>query len=428
MAASAVCTPDTLLRKLKLTTVKSFARVLDIENELALDWRDFAQRLPKRPGSSEMRYKIRDIEYLAHKQKTSGKSPTETILSDLGTLNTRVKDIVSILEDMNHLEAIGILLPDHAVRSSDQQTRRYQDEAPEFKEGKICEYTVGEVAALTANFNATSLSDGGRQIGRGGFGVVFLGLFKDGTKCAVKRLVKEDLDPNFNIMQQMKTEADTLQNLQHVNLVRIYGYCWDNLSLVLEYVSGGNLAQRLACEDNRQPLSWRSRVTIATAAARGIAFLHEMKCVHRDIKSANILIDGNLVPKIADFGLVRQLEGEKTTQYTSIVIMSIIYLAPECRTGQFSYKSDVYSFGVVLLEIITGLPVLDRERVGQDIITYLEEVCEVEDAILDVVDKKSSPYVDRQVKLMYRLANQCLEGKRDRPLMQEVYDTLVEIG
>lgn len=75
-----------------------------------------------------------------------------------------------------------------------------------------------------------------------------------------------------------------LNSLQHINLIKIYGYCLDNLSLVLEYISGGNLAQRLACEDNKPPLSWKSRVSIATAAAKGINFLHEMKYVHRDIK------------------------------------------------------------------------------------------------------------------------------------------------
>ncbi|PIK53492.1 putative interleukin-1 receptor-associated kinase 4 [Apostichopus japonicus] len=380
-----VCTPETLVRRLRLTTVKSLARVLDVENELSVDWRDFAQRLPKRPGSQQLRYDIKDIQYITHKQRTCGKSPTESILTDLGTLNTRVKDIVKILEEMNHLEAIQILLPDHviAVPSSDLPGQGYRKQTPEFNANKICEFTQGEVAALTANFNTTSLLDGGRQIGEGGFGTVFLGYFRDGTKCAVKRLFKEGLHPDFNIVQQLKTEAATLMNLQHINLIKIYGYCLDNLSLVLEYISGGNLAQRLACEDNKPPLSWKSRVSIATAAAKGINFLHEMKYVHRDIKSANILLDGNLIPKIADFGLVRKLNDE------------------------------------VLLEIITGQRVFDKDRVGQDIITYMEEISEVEDAIMDVVDKKSSPFVDRQVKQMYSLANDCLQPKKQRPHMKQ---------
>ncbi|XP_071817758.1 interleukin-1 receptor-associated kinase 4-like [Apostichopus japonicus] len=425
-----VCTPETLVRRLRLTTVKSLARVLDVENELSVDWRDFAQRLPKRPGSQQLRYDIKDIQYITHKQRTCGKSPTESILTDLGTLNTRVKDIVKILEEMNHLEAIQILLPDHviAVPSSDLPGQGYRKQTPEFNANKICEFTQGEVAALTANFNTTSLLDGGRQIGEGGFGTVFLGYFRDGTKCAVKRLFKEGLHPDFNIVQQLKTEAATLMNLQHINLIKIYGYCLDNLSLVLEYISGGNLAQRLACEDNKPPLSWKSRVSIATAAAKGINFLHEMKYVHRDIKSANILLDGNLIPKIADFGLVRKLNDERTTEYTSVVIASIIYLAPECRSGQFSSRSDVYSFGVVLLEIITGQRVFDKDRVGQDIITYMEEISEVEDAIMDVVDKKSSPFVDRQVKQMYSLANDCLQPKKQRPHMKQIYNRLMEIG
>lgn len=75
-----------------------------------------------------------------------------------------------------------------------------------------------------------------------------------------------------------------IHSLKHKNLVKIYGYCLENLCLVLEYIPEGSLCERLACEDSKHPLSWKSRVSIATGSARGINFLHHNNYIHRDVK------------------------------------------------------------------------------------------------------------------------------------------------
>lgn len=424
MSTQSTCTPDTLLRKLKLTTVKSLAHVLDVENELSCDWRRFASLVPKRPGSTEMKYDMRKIQYLEHKLKRSGSSPTESIIQDLGTVNMQVKDIVKVLEIMGHHEAIKILLPEYSVPTEQAQPdTNHQIAVPEFDDGKIHHFTFQEVIALTANFNAAPLLEGGRKIGEGGFGAVFLGYFKNETKCAVKKLFKEELNPEVNILQQLQQEVETLLHLKHKNLVKIYGYCLENLCLVLEYIPEGNLCERLACEGSKHPLSWKSRVSIATGSARGINFLHNNNYIHRDVKSANILLDTDLVPKIVDFGLVRRLPDLKTSQVTSLVIGTNAYLAPECLAGNFSYKADVYSFGVVLLEIITGQRVFDKNREGGDLVSFIEDL-ESDDAIINEVDKKAYPYDEDQVKKMYDVSSRCIQKKKLRPEMDEVYKEL----
>ncbi|CAL5412403.1 unnamed protein product [Camellia sinensis] len=104
-------------------------------------------------------------------------------------------------------------------------------------------------------------------------------------------------------------------------------------------------------------LDWLTRLSICIGIARGLAFLHEksrLKIVHRDIKATNVLLDGNLNPKISDFGLAKLTEDENTHISTRIA-GTIGYMAPEYALwGILTHKADVYSFGVVTLEIVTG--------------------------------------------------------------------------
>uniref|UniRef100_F6HY69 non-specific serine/threonine protein kinase n=1 Tax=Vitis vinifera TaxID=29760 RepID=F6HY69_VITVI len=215
------------------------------------------------------------------------------------------------------------------------------------KEGPLksgnCEFTYSEVVGITNNFN--------RPIGRGGFGEVYLGTLADDTQVAVKVH-----SPSSNQgPKAFRAEAKLLTRVHHKNLVRLIGYCDDstNMVLIYEYMSNGNLQQKLSAREAADVLNWKQRLQIAVDAAHGLEYLHngcKPPIVHRDMKSSNILLTESLQAKIADFGMSRDLQSLSTDP-----VGTPGYFDPECQsTGNLNEKSDVYSFGIVLLELITG--------------------------------------------------------------------------
>ncbi|CAH9115633.1 unnamed protein product [Cuscuta europaea] len=139
--------------------------------------------------------------------------------------------------------------------------------------------------------------------------------------------------------------------------------------------------------------NWRTRVKICMGVARGLAFLHEEaqpRIVHRDIKASNILLDSDLNPKIADFGLAKLFPND-VTHISTRVAGTQGYLAPEyAMLSRLTRKADVYSFGVLLLEIVSGrchtntrLPVNDQYLLERAWRLYQRgEVVQVVDASL----------------------------------------------
>ncbi|KAG7546487.1 Protein kinase-like domain superfamily [Arabidopsis suecica] len=194
------------------------------------------------------------------------------------------------------------------------------------------------------------------KIGRGGFGDVYKGTFSNGTEVAVKRLSKtsEQGDTEF------KNEVVVVANLRHKNLVRILGFSIEREEriLVYEYVENKSLDNFLFDLVKKGQLYWTQRYQIIGGIARGILYLHQdsrLTIIHRDLKASNILLDADMNPKIADFGMARIFGMDQTQQNTSRIVGTYGYMSPEyAMRGQFSMKSDVYSFGVLVLEIISG--------------------------------------------------------------------------
>uniref|UniRef100_A0A251T3G0 Receptor-like serine/threonine-protein kinase n=1 Tax=Helianthus annuus TaxID=4232 RepID=A0A251T3G0_HELAN len=207
-------------------------------------------------------------------------------------------------------------------------------------------FSLYEVARATGNFSVSN------KIGQGGFGPVY----KDGRQIAVKRLSESSQQG----VDEFKNEVICIAKLQHRNLVKLLGYCihQNELILIYEYMTNKSLDWFLFDETRSLMLNWPQRFNIIEGIARGILYLHQdsrLQIIHRDLKAANILLDGDMNPKISDFGLARKFVGRDTTNKTKKVVGTYGYISPEYAVhGRFSVKSDVFSFGVLVLEIICG--------------------------------------------------------------------------
>ncbi|WZY69288.1 cysteine-rich receptor-like protein kinase 10 isoform X1 [Brassica rapa] len=194
------------------------------------------------------------------------------------------------------------------------------------------------------------------KIGEGGFGEVYKGTLLDGTEVAVKKLSKSSGQGDV----EFKNEVVLVAKLQHRNLVRLLGFCLEGEErvLVYEYVPNKSLDYFLFDPAKQAQLDWSRRYKIIGGVARGILYLHQdsrLTIIHRDLKASNILLDGDMNPKIADFGMARIFGLDQTQENTSRIVGTYGYMSPEyAMHGQYSMKSDVYSFGVLVLEIISG--------------------------------------------------------------------------
>lgn len=211
-------------------------------------------------------------------------------------------------------------------------------------------YTYNELQTATGNFSLAN------KVGEGGFGSVYKGRLKDGTVVAIKVLSATSRQG----VREFLTELNVIADIEHENLVKLYGCCVEgnNRILVYGYLEHNSLAQTLLAEDHGGiQFSWKTRYKIGIGVARGLAFLHEEvrpHIIHRDIKASNILLDKDIVPKISDFGLAKLIP-PNLTHVSTRVAGTIGYLAPEYAIrGQLTRKADIYSFGVLLLEIVGG--------------------------------------------------------------------------
>ncbi|KAJ9170493.1 hypothetical protein P3X46_018598 [Hevea brasiliensis] len=198
-------------------------------------------------------------------------------------------------------------------------------------------------------------------VGSGGSGQVYKVMLKTGEIVAVKRLWGGTQKPETESL--FRSEVETLGRVRHGNIVKLLMCCSGEefRFLVYDYMVNGSLGDVLHREKGGGLLDWPGRFAVAVGAAQGLAYLHH-DCVpaiiHRDVKSNNILLDEEMRPRVADFGLAKTLRseaGEGDVASMSRIAGSYGYIAPEyAYTLKVTEKSDVYSFGVVLMELITG--------------------------------------------------------------------------
>ncbi|KAL4562464.1 hypothetical protein LXL04_034669 [Taraxacum kok-saghyz] len=211
-----------------------------------------------------------------------------------------------------------------------------------------------ELSAIKAATNNFSIHN---KIGEGGFGGVYKGFLGNGQEIAVKRLSKGSGQGAV----EFKNEVVLLAKLQHRNLVRLLGFCLeaDEKILIYEYVPNHSLDYFLFDPTKQAQVDWSTRYKIIGGIAKGILYLHEdsrLRIIHRDLKASNILLDGEMNPKISDFGMARIFGRNQIEGKTNRIVGTFGYMSPEyAMHGNFSVKSDVFSFGVLVLEIISGL-------------------------------------------------------------------------
>ncbi|KAF7115777.1 hypothetical protein RHSIM_RhsimUnG0047600 [Rhododendron simsii] len=286
-------------------------------------------------------------------------------------------------------------------------------------------FTSKELEKATDNFNAN------RILGQGGQGTVYKGMLTDGRIIAIKK--SKALDEGK--LEQFINEVVILSQINQRNVVKLFGCCLETEvpMLVYEFIPNGTLFQYIHDQNDEFPLTWDLRLRIATEIAGALFYLHSAASIaiyHRDIKSANILLDEKFRAKISDFGISRSISVDKT-HLTTAVHGTLGYLDPEYfQSNQFTEKSDVYSFGVVLVELLTGkMPILSgKSNEGGSLTTYFLLTMK-ENRLYDILDARVVKEGRKEEILAFaNIAKRCLylNGSR-RPTMKEVVMELDEI-
>ncbi|XP_078168785.1 putative receptor protein kinase ZmPK1 [Carex rostrata] len=278
-------------------------------------------------------------------------------------------------------------------------------------------------------------------IGRGGSGVVYKGVLRDGRVAALKKL-----DGVSQGEQEFQAELSVISQIYHMNLVRIWGFCSEKSHriLVTEFVENGSLDKALfgTCTSSIL-LGWKQRYKIAIGVAKGLAYLHH-EClewvIHCDVKPENILLDREIEPKITDFGLSKLLHRSGGNSRLSRIRGTRGYIAPEWATNlPITAKVDVYSYGVMLLELVTGVRVSDCAiengeglyMVLSSLVMMLKGKLADDDysCIVEIVDTRlKGDFNLAEVTTCVKLAVSCLEEEQSkRPSMNSVVQTLHSI-
>jgi mitogen-activated protein kinase kinase kinase len=214
----------------------------------------------------------------------------------------------------------------------------------------------------------------GQLIGKGTYGRVYLGMNADnGEVLAVKqveinaRIAGTDRDRIKEMVAALDQEIDTMQHLEHPNIVQYLGCERGELSIsiYLEYISGGSVGSCLRKHGKFEESVVRS---LTRQTLDGLAYLHDMGILHRDLKADNILLDLDGTCKISDFGISKKTDDIYGNDSTNSMQGSVFWMAPEVIQSQgqgYSAKVDIWSLGCVVLEMFAGRrPWSKEEAVG----------------------------------------------------------------
>ncbi|RYQ78920.1 hypothetical protein Ahy_Scaffold8g108395 isoform C [Arachis hypogaea] len=269
-----------------------------------------------------------------------------------------------------------------------------------------------EIQKATKNFT--------NILGEGSFGTVYKATMATGEVVAVKMLAPNSKQGE----KEFQTEVLLLGRLHHRNLVNLLGYCVDKgqRMLVYEFMSNGSLSNLLYDED--KDLSWDDRLQIAVDISHGIQYLHEgavPPVIHRDLKSANILLDHSVRAKVADFGLSKEevFDDHKSGLKGTYGYMDPAYIS----TSKFTMKSDIYSFGIIIFELITAI------HPHQNLMEYINLAAMDYDGIDGIIETQLVGKCNlEEVRKLAKIAHKCLhKSPRKRPSIGEISQGIMMI-
>ncbi|XP_051124461.1 protein kinase STUNTED-like [Andrographis paniculata] len=277
--------------------------------------------------------------------------------------------------------------------------------------------------------SATSDFMPGNMIGKGGSSKVYRGCLPDGKEIAVKIL-----KPSEDALKEFLCEIDIVTNLNHKNIIYLFGFCFEdnNLLLVYDFVSRGSLEENLH-GNKKEPLEfgWSERYKVAIGVAEALDYLHRRESqsvIHRDVKSSNILLSDDFEPQLSDFGLAKWASATSTHMTCSDVAGTFGYLAPEYfMYGKVNEKIDIYAYGVVLLELLSGRkPISSNCPKGpESLVLWAKPILNSEKFTTLLDPNLGRSYDHEQVERMALAASLCIRrAPRARPQMDTVLKLL----
>ncbi|KAL1553113.1 LEAF RUST 10 DISEASE-RESISTANCE LOCUS RECEPTOR-LIKE PROTEIN KINASE-like 2.5 [Salvia divinorum] len=284
-------------------------------------------------------------------------------------------------------------------------------------------YSYSEIKRMTRGFQ--------EKLGEGGYGCVYKGKLRSGHHVAVKMLGKSGGNG-----QDFMNEIATIGRVHHINVVQLVGYCaqGSKRALVFDFMLNGSLEKYIFNREKMNSLNWDTKFDIAVGIARGIEYLHQgcdIQILHFDIKSHNILLDQNFIPKISDFGLAKLYSVEKKVVTLTAARGTIRYVAPELINrgiGGVSSKADVYSFGMLLMEMVGLNEVLKENKDDSTkyfpywIYDHIKQGREIE---IEKVEENNGNDEDERVRKITIVALWCIQMSPDhRPSMNQVLQML----
>ncbi|BAT99504.1 Cysteine-rich receptor-like protein [Vigna angularis] len=285
-----------------------------------------------------MRYS--DTDFL-NKEQENGSSRGNVVVIVVAVVSSVIVSVVGV--------AIGVYIWKQRYIQKKRRGSNDAEKLAKSLQNKSLNFKYSTLDKATESFHENN------KLGQGGFGTVYKGVLADGREIAIKRLYFN----NRHRAADFYNEVNIISSVEHKNLVRLLGCSCSGPEslLVYEFLPNKSLDRFIFDKNKGKELNWEKRFEIIIGTAEGLVYLHEnskTKIIHRDIKASNILLDAKFRAKIADFGLARSFQEDKSHISTAIA-GTLGYMAPEYLAhGQLTEKADVYSFGVLLLEMVTG--------------------------------------------------------------------------
>ncbi|KAL2318401.1 hypothetical protein Fmac_032277 [Flemingia macrophylla] len=263
-------------------------------------------------------------------------------------------------------------------------------EAPFCYNRSLQEKTLPQMIEIFTEEQPTNNFDESFIIVSGGFGTVFKGFLENNKIVAIKKSKIVDESQK----EQFVNEVVVLSQINHRNVVKLLGCCLEREVplLVYEFVENGTVFIFYTPKKKVNSETWKIRLRIAAEAAEALSYLHSsasIPIIHRDVKTANILLDNSYTAKVSDFGASRLVPLDQT-EIATMVQGTFGYLDPEdMRTSQLTEKSDVYSFEEIIEVVILAARCL---RLNGEERPSMKEVASELDAIRQM---EMHPWINR---------------------------------